>query len=102
MMKTITIVTTLIVTMISFLLLAYLEVLSYQYAALLMIGVAAYVAIGGKIPKILLLLAGVTVFLIGVSLSRLDNFPLLLSALSKLFFALLIFYSIFRTLLDRQ
>lgn len=101
-MDTLVKLVSMVIIMIGSLLLGYIQLISYHITALLMLGGIGFIALGGKLPKMILILSVVLMFIFVMTNAQKPAFDLLMSAIFKLFLVLCIFFLIFRMLFSNN
>lgn len=101
-MDTLVKLVSIVIIMVGCLFLGYIQLISYPITALLMLVGIGFIALGGKFPKIIYILAILFTFIFILTNAHKPAFDLLMSAMFKLFLVLCIFFFIFRMLFSNS
>ncbi len=97
LMKTLVNIATIVSTSITCISLAYHKILSIQIAALIMLGVVIFVALGNNLSKIVLACVALFLFVLYYSGGQDENFSALMKQMLALIIVLIGIYIIIRT-----
>jgi hypothetical protein len=101
-MDTLVKLVSMVIIMVGCLFLGYIQLISYPITALLMLVGIGFIALGGKLPKIIFIFSVLCLIIFVIINAQKPEFDLLINAIFKLFLVLCIFYFIFRMLFSNS